>query len=222
MTDAIPDPERGPAARQRPEDLLAALALPTQGRTFSLALPRFTGMPLFGAHPPFDVTMYRTPAGLRGDGIQPWGPVNEVNLGYMAETVSGTAHSGAHVGVHEHRHDRGRRDRTVDLHGSSLLARTQPSIERLPRPRAFQPSRQTHMVLHYARHRHRSTDTESAFGIRSATVQAGAPPCWPTTELPLGAQLEACRQPTQPRRRAGRNGGERNKVLAMKPASSDG
>ena len=107
MTDLTPldperDPERGPAARQRPEDLLAALALPTQGRTFSLALPRFTGMPLFGAHPPFDVTMYRTPAGLRGDGIRPWGPVNEVNLGYMAETVSGTAHSGAHVDALAH------------------------------------------------------------------------------------------------------------------------
>jgi kynurenine formamidase len=107
MTDLTPldperDPERGPAARQRPEELLAALALPTQGRAYSLALPRFTGMPLFGAHPPFDVTMYRTPAGLRGDGIRPWGPVNEVNLGYMAETVSGTAHSGAHVDALAH------------------------------------------------------------------------------------------------------------------------
>jgi kynurenine formamidase len=48
------------------------------------------------------VTMYRTPAGLRGDGIQPWGPRNEVNLGYMAETVSGTAHSGAHVDALAH------------------------------------------------------------------------------------------------------------------------
>jgi kynurenine formamidase len=103
MTEANPvDPERGPAARQRPEDLLAALALPTRGTTYPLALPRFTGMPLFGAHPPFDVTMYRTPAGLRGDGIAPWGPVNEVNLGYMAETVSGTAHSGAHVDALAH------------------------------------------------------------------------------------------------------------------------
>jgi kynurenine formamidase len=96
------DREQGPAARQRPEDLLAALALPTRGTTYSLALPRFTGMPLFGAHPPFDVTMYRTPAGLRGDGIEPWGPRNEVNLGYMAETVSGTAHSGAHVDALAH------------------------------------------------------------------------------------------------------------------------
>jgi Lrp/AsnC family leucine-responsive transcriptional regulator len=41
-------------------------------------------------------------------------------------------------------------------------------------------------------------------------------------QLPLGARLEACRQEAQPRRRAGRNGGERNKVLAIKPASSDG
>lgn len=41
-------------------------------------------------------------------------------------------------------------------------------------------------------------------------------------QLPLGARLEACRQPAQPRRRTGRNGGERTKVLAIKPASSDG
>jgi kynurenine formamidase len=101
-TPPAADPERGPAARQRPEDLLAALALPTQGRTFSLALPRYTGMPLFGAHPPFQVQIARTPSGLRGDGVQPWGPVNEVNLGYMAEVVSGTSHSGAHVDALAH------------------------------------------------------------------------------------------------------------------------
>jgi hypothetical protein len=59
-------------------------------------------MPLFGSHPPFQVTMYRTPGGLRGDGEQPWGPRNEVNLGYMAEVVSGTAHSGAHVDALAH------------------------------------------------------------------------------------------------------------------------
>src|SRR3954463_2952164 len=99
---ATADQERGPAPRQRPEDLLAALALPTRGLTYSLALPRFTGMPLFGSHPPFQVTMYRTPGGLRGDGEQPWGPRNEVNLGYMAEVVSGTSHSGAHVDALAH------------------------------------------------------------------------------------------------------------------------
>jgi len=101
-TAATTDAERGPAARQRPEDLLAALALPTRGTTYSLALPRYSGMPLFGAHPPFQVQIARTPSGLRGDGVQPWGPVNEVNLGYMAEVVSGTSHSGAHVDALAH------------------------------------------------------------------------------------------------------------------------
>ena len=41
------------------------------------------------------------------------------------------------------------------------------------------------------------------------------------TQLPLGSQLEACRQPAPPRRRAGRNGGERHKVLAIKPAGNE-
>lgn len=96
------DGERGPAARQSPEAVLAALRMPRAGRVYSLAVPRFTGMPLFGSHPPFQITMYRTAAGLRGDGEQPWGPVNEVNLGYMAEVVSGTSHSGAHVDALAH------------------------------------------------------------------------------------------------------------------------
>lgn len=94
--------EVGPAGDQSPEDVLGALLLPTRGRVFSLALPRYTNMPLFGSHPPFQVTMYRTPNGLRGDGVEPWGPHNEVNLQYMAENVSGTAHSGAHVDALAH------------------------------------------------------------------------------------------------------------------------
>jgi kynurenine formamidase len=94
--------ETGPAAEQSPEELLRVLRLPSAGKVFSLALPRYTGMPLFGAHPPFQVSMYRTPSGLRGDGVEPWGPNNEVNLQYMAETVSGTAHSGAHVDALAH------------------------------------------------------------------------------------------------------------------------
>ena len=92
----------GPAGEQSAEEVLAALKLPQRGKVFSLALPRYTGMPLFGSHPPFQVTMYRTPSGLRGDGVQPWGPNNGVNLQYMAENVSGTAHSGAHVDALAH------------------------------------------------------------------------------------------------------------------------
>src|SRR4051794_26154564 len=101
-TTAVADPERGPAARQRPEDALAALAPPPRGPTSPLARPRYTGMPLFGPPPPFQVSMSRTPNGLRGDGVEPWGPRNEVNLGYMAEVVSGTSHSGAHVDALAH------------------------------------------------------------------------------------------------------------------------
>lgn len=104
MSDASTtnDPNRGPAAFQAPGALLTALQIPKDGTVYSLALPRFTGMPLFGSHPPFEVTMYRTPLGLRGDGEKPWGPVNEVNLGYMAEVTSGTSHSGAHVDALAH------------------------------------------------------------------------------------------------------------------------
>lgn len=98
----VSDPNRGPAAFQAPDALLAALQIPKDGTVYSLALPRFTGMPLFGSHPPFEVTMYRTPLGLRGDGEKPWGPTNEVNLGYMAEVTSGTSHSGAHVDALAH------------------------------------------------------------------------------------------------------------------------
>ena len=98
----VDDPERGPAATQDPSALLSALQMPTEGKVYSLALPRFSGMPLFGSHPPFQVSMYRTPMGLAGDGVEPWGPVNEVNLGYMAEVVSGTSHSGAHVDALAH------------------------------------------------------------------------------------------------------------------------
>lgn len=99
MADAA---ELGPAASLSPANVLAALALPTRGDVYSLALPRFDGMPLFGSHPPFQVMMSRTPAGLRADGRKPWGPVNDVNLGYMAEIISATSHSGAHVDALAH------------------------------------------------------------------------------------------------------------------------
>lgn len=68
-----------------------------QGRWYSLATSRFPGMPLFPGHPPFQVLNYRTPPGIRAEGSQPWGPPNEVGLGYMAEYVMATSHSGAHV-----------------------------------------------------------------------------------------------------------------------------
>jgi kynurenine formamidase len=68
-----------------------------EGRSYSLSVPRFTGMPLFPGHPPFQVLNYRTPPGIRAGNVQPWGPPNEVGLGYMAEYLMACSHSGAHI-----------------------------------------------------------------------------------------------------------------------------
>ena len=73
-----------------------------QGRTYSLAAARFPGMPLFPGHPPFQVLNFRTPRGIRVAGAQPWGPVNEAGLGYMAEYLMATSHSGAHIDALAH------------------------------------------------------------------------------------------------------------------------
>jgi kynurenine formamidase len=54
-------------------------------------------MPLFPGHPPFQVLNYRTPPGIGAGGVQPWGPPNEVGLGYMAEYLMACSHSGAHI-----------------------------------------------------------------------------------------------------------------------------
>lgn len=77
--------------------IVAAASFVKEGRYYSLATSRFPGMPLFPGHPPFQVLNYRTPPGIRAEGAQPWGPPNEVGLGYMAEYVMACSHSGAHI-----------------------------------------------------------------------------------------------------------------------------
>jgi kynurenine formamidase len=94
--------ETGPAAVIPPEAVIRAARLIKQGRTYSLAAPRFRGMPLFPGHPPFEVLSYRTPKGLRVAGDQPWGPLNEADLGYMSELVLSSTHSGAHIDALAH------------------------------------------------------------------------------------------------------------------------
>ena len=96
------DTETGPAAGVPPEQVARAARLVRQGRTYSLAAARFPGMPLFPGHPPFQVLNYRTPRGIRVTGAQPWGPLNDAGLGYMAEYVMATSHSGAHIDALAH------------------------------------------------------------------------------------------------------------------------
>jgi kynurenine formamidase len=92
----------GPIGRMPPDQVVRAAGLVKAGRTISLAAARYPGMPLFPGHPPFQVLNYRTPRGIRVAGAQPWGPVNDVFLGYMAEYVMATSHSGAHMDALAH------------------------------------------------------------------------------------------------------------------------
>jgi len=81
---------------------VAASRLVLLGRLYSLAVPRFRGMPLFSGHPAFEVLSFRTPHGITVAGDQPWGPRNDAQLGYMSELIMSTAHSGAHVDALAH------------------------------------------------------------------------------------------------------------------------
>ncbi|MEW5992350.1 MAG: cyclase family protein [Chloroflexota bacterium] len=92
----------GPIGRQTAADVVRAAGLVRQGRMISLAAVRYPGMPLFPGHPPFQVLNYRTPRGIRVTGATPWGPVNDAGLGYMAEYVMATSHSGAHMDALAH------------------------------------------------------------------------------------------------------------------------
>lgn len=94
---AVRDGEVGPIGEVPAAQVVRATGLVRTGRMISLSAVRFPGMPLFPGHPPFQVTTYRSPRGLANTGATPWGPRNDIGLGYMAEVISGTAHSGAHV-----------------------------------------------------------------------------------------------------------------------------
>ena len=84
------------------EQVVRAASMIRTGTMVSLAGARFPGMPLFPGHPPFQVLNYRTPRGIRATGAKPWGEGNDVGLGYMAEYIMATSHSGAHVDALAH------------------------------------------------------------------------------------------------------------------------
>lgn len=85
-----------------PAAVLRGLDLVRDGIVFRLAKARFPGMPLFPGHPPFQVLTYRSPSGIRAAGDEPWGPLNDIGLGYMSELVMGSQHTGAHIDAHAH------------------------------------------------------------------------------------------------------------------------
>ena len=100
--DAMPRDEIGPIRDLPMSQRVRAASLVRRGEVYDLAAVRFPGMPLFPGHPPLQVLGFRSPAGIRAVGDEPWGPGNEVGLGYMSEVVSGTAHTGAHIDALAH------------------------------------------------------------------------------------------------------------------------
>lgn len=91
-----------PARKLDSSDRLAALQLIKEGRLYDLDSGRFSGMPLFPAHPPFQVLSYRTPRGLENQGDQEWLGENTVNFGWHSEMLMGTVHSGTHIDALSH------------------------------------------------------------------------------------------------------------------------
>lgn len=84
--------------------VLDALALPKTGEIVDLDSGRWSGMPVWSGHPPFQVLTYRSPAGIRAQGDQAWlaPEVNTANLGMISEIVMATCHSGTHIDALAH------------------------------------------------------------------------------------------------------------------------
>ena len=83
-------------------DLLAALALPCEGRVFDLDSRHWRGMPVHPVHPGFEVLTYRTPRGERNEGDLPLLAGTTDKFGFISELISGTAHTGTHMDARCH------------------------------------------------------------------------------------------------------------------------
>lgn len=84
------------------ETPLAALRLPSTGRTYDLASGWWPGMPLAEGHPPFQVLTYRTPAGERNQGDITFLQENPHNFGWISELLTCTMHTGTHIDALAH------------------------------------------------------------------------------------------------------------------------
>lgn len=96
--------ELGVAHRTSAPDVLAALRLPGRGEIYDLDSGRWAGMPVVPVHPPFILTSYRTPRGVRNQDDLQWfrRDVNAVNMALNTELVIGTVHTGTHVDALNH------------------------------------------------------------------------------------------------------------------------
>lgn len=97
------DDELGAVHGLGPEELLKALTIPKKGQVYDLDSGRWSGMPVFPAHPPFILTSYRSPHGWRNQhDFDDWLGKNSVNMGLNTEIMIGTAHTGTHIDALNH------------------------------------------------------------------------------------------------------------------------
>jgi kynurenine formamidase len=97
------DDELGAVHGSGPQDLLQALTLVKKGEIYDLDSGRWPGMPVFPVHPPFIMTTYRTPQGLRTQkDFDEWRGENTVNMGLNTELIIGTVHTGTHLDALSH------------------------------------------------------------------------------------------------------------------------
>jgi kynurenine formamidase len=90
--------ELGLVHETKPAQILDALRLPGTGKIYDLDSGRWSGMPLFPAHPPFLITHYRTPQGMRNmHDLDDWLGKNSAGMGLNTELMVGTAHTGTHI-----------------------------------------------------------------------------------------------------------------------------
>ena len=94
---ATPAPVPASAERLGPEQLLAALALPTHGRVFDLGTELATGMPVGPADSfsGFRITPYRTPQCLARPGEPP-------AFDFSMDLIQGSPHVGSHIDAPAH------------------------------------------------------------------------------------------------------------------------
>lgn len=68
------------------------------GKVFDLSSGWWPGMPVATAHPPFQISTYRTPSGMRSQQAFAFAPgTNAVNYAFISEVVSTTTHAGTHL-----------------------------------------------------------------------------------------------------------------------------
>jgi kynurenine formamidase len=84
------------------EAVLAALTLVKRGDVFDLDVGRWPGFPLYPTEPPFQVLTYRTPSGLRADGVFPEWTASPTKVSWNSEVLIAGTHSGTHIDALAH------------------------------------------------------------------------------------------------------------------------